>query len=216
MELKALMAVVMAWISVPIIITAIVAFYHRNRSSESQRTIRQLVVVALITQLISYWLWRKALNNLPILHLYTPLEFVLIIRFYKVWSGDFIVQKRLNWLAYSFVLVAIINVIFFQSLFEINSYIRGLESVIIIILSLSFWAKIMRELQIERLVQSPLFWFNTAFLIYFSVNFILFVFSSDLNKLAVEKAIQPWLVHCFFMTIYYLLLAIGLWRKQHQ
>lgn len=216
MDTKAIIAFLADWIFLPILIAVIIAFLNRKALSKPQRWIFLLTTVALVFQLASYFLWRNQINNLPLLHVYTPIELVLIVIFFRSLSKDNAFRMILNFMALLFVVSCAVNVLYFQSVFEMNGVMRGLESLIVISLSIWFWIKIMRELKIERLLNSPLFWFNTGFLVYFSVNFILFLFSSDLNKLAIEQTIQPWLVHSFFMTIYYLLFAIGLWKKQLQ
>jgi hypothetical protein len=216
MELKALTNVLATWIFIFILIPVVIAFIFRSRQTQAQRAIFALCVFALVFQILSYFTWKFEIVNLPFLHVYTPVELVLIVFFFKTTSTSKSYHLALNFVAIAFSVFAILNVVFFQSIYEMNAPVRGVESLIVMTLCILLWLKIMRELKIERLISTPVFWFNTAFLGYFSVNFILFIFSNDLNKLAVEFTIQPWIVHAFLMIIYYTLLAIGLWKKQPQ
>jgi hypothetical protein len=216
MELKLLTNVLAAWIFIFILIPVVIALIFWQRHTKAQRAIFALCLFALFFQLFSYFTWKNEINNLPFLHLYTPIELVLICLFFKTTSTSKSYQLMINSVAISFCVFAALNVFFFQSIYEINAPVRGVESLIVMALCILLWLKIMRELKIERLISTPIFWFNTAFLGYFSVNFILFIFSNDLNKLAVELTIQPWIVHAFLLIIYYTLLAIGLWKKQPQ
>lgn len=80
----------------------------------------------------------------------------------------------------------------------------------ILILSIIYFYKIFTDLTIPKLVNYPFFWFNSAFLLYFGTNFLLFLFYtyikiSDMNLIYLAGCIP-----LIMSIIYNSLLAVGI------
>lgn len=200
--------------AIPIGVAVVVAAIHLKRLNRSQRWIGLLCLVSLFVQIASSVLWNLERNNLPLLHFYAPLELVILLRFFHSVSTNVKQKKLSNYLSILFVIASILNVLFVQSIYEFNYLLAAIASLILVFFSINTWVQIMKDLKIEKLTRNSTFWFNSAILIYFSINFILFLSNNELNKLAVSVVRLPWMVHAIFMTIYYFLLSIGLWKQQ--
>jgi len=70
----------------------------------------------------------------------------------------------------------------------------------------------MTSFRQDKLTALPVFWFNSAVILYFSSNILLFYFSQEVENLSSEINQWIWTVHLFFMTIYYILFSVGLWK----
>ncbi|MFT6503426.1 MAG: hypothetical protein ACJASQ_003561 [Crocinitomicaceae bacterium] len=195
---------------VPILIPVIIGLVKFNKAGLAERSIVYLVVLALVAELISSALWRMEMNNLFISHILTPIELFLLLSYYSRQFGS-----RFRFLvlgvACLFVIFAIIDMTVLHSPFKMNALAKTVECIILIVLSLIVWGKTMIALQSNTLNSTPLFWINSAVLIYFSANILLFIFSLKILNTG-ELAIWIWKIHFVFMTIYYLLISIGLWK----
>lgn len=171
------------------------------------------ILFATLTELIADLLNYYHINNLFLLHIYTVEECGMILWFYSHLFRGFINQKIFLYTFLSFFALALINSVFFQSLTQNNTYSRGIEATIVILCSMGFFYKMLSETKVEKPEQSPYFWFNTGFLIYFSASLLLFTLSNyilgDKHK---HLRMDIWVLHAFFSIVLYTFIAIGLWK----
>lgn len=180
------------------------------------RYITYFVGLSVLAQIVTYVLAELTGNNLPILHLYTILEFNIIALFYFSFFGYFYNRKLVPSLMIFFTGFAIINSLFIQKLTEFNTYARSLESIILVVLSILCFYKILVELNTKNLTKLPIFWINTGFLLYFAGNFVLFILSNVILKENKAFNYMSWGLHSCLLTLLYILIGVGLWNSPHQ
>ncbi len=148
----------------------------------SQRPFRMLAVLVILTLLseitaryVSYGLHTS--NNI-VYHFFTPVEFTFYVLIYR----DFFRSKKWDIILWSclifFILAEIFNTIFFQPLSVTNTNTFLLESVLLIIFSLSLFIRIRETAQYENLLQEGVFWFNCAVLLYYAMSLLVWGFHS--------------------------------------
>lgn len=157
----------------------------------------------------------KVQNTLPALHLYTILEFIVIGLFYRKFFGTFFNQKSITFIIIGFTVLAIINGIFIQGIFNFNTYASGLESIIIIGLALLCFYKMLIELDTRDPTKQPIFWINSGFLFYFAGNLFIYILS-NLIKGDNHLLSLAWGMHAFLMLLLHLFLGIGLWHSHRR
>lgn len=201
----------------PILIAAIIGFIRWGIASKRERFLIGLMFIACASELISSALWRQETNNMIVSHIFTPIEFALLTYYF---SENF--KRRTQQLFYAtalgFAVFALLNAFVWNSHYEMNKTPRTIECILLIALSLLIYGKIMHSFTQEKLTDLPVFWFNSAVILYFSSNILLFYFSHFVANLSNDMSIWIWSIHLIFMTIYYLLFSIGLWkihRKAH-
>ena len=145
-------------------------------------------------------------NNLPLLHLFTLIEGVIFIQFYKIeFNGN---AKLYNLLSLTYIIFCIVNAAFLQSIHTYSSYTRYAESIICILFALNYFAKIA-TLDVRPLKLAS-FHFNTGIFLYFSGSFILFIFSNViLQKLSASTLLLFWAGHSALVLIMYIFFSIG-------
>ncbi|MBA3683208.1 MAG: hypothetical protein H0W73_18890 [Bacteroidetes bacterium] len=100
---------------------------------------------------------------------------------------------------------------------SMDNFSTSLESIIFIFYSISFFYYALKNLIFENLLSTPLFWLNTAILIYFSGNLILFVFSNYMAQTDPVKYGILWaVIHTFFNVLYNVLLSVGFWKAKNR
>ena len=98
-----------------------------------QKKLAILVLVTLLVEVISRILWYKKINNLPIYHFYTVIEFLLILNIYKEPLRKVFDVKYLVIIGVGFTGFAILNTIFFQDLFTFNSNVTTLMGLLVVV-----------------------------------------------------------------------------------
>lgn len=89
----------------------------------------------------------------------------------------------------------------------------SMEAIVFISFALFFYFHVMKNLITDHLSDYAPFWFNSAVLVYFLGNSLLFIFCNYLYATERTKYAIMWtIVHSFFNIIYNILLSIGFWK----
>lgn len=211
MPLSNLVYIVASCAFLPILVAFGIGVLRFRVATSHERLLIVLAGVALVAEISSSALWRNQMNNLFISHLYVPIELVLLLSYFSV-QFEGILRRLIVRVAIGFVGFSIVDSVFFHSVLEMNDLSRTLECVLLITVSLLTWGRIMKRMEVTRLTHLPLFWVNAAVLVYFSAITLLFVFSRSILSASSELGIWVWSVHLFFMSVYYALFSIGLWK----
>ncbi|SHF18784.1 hypothetical protein SAMN04488522_102372 [Pedobacter caeni] len=183
----------------------------RSYSKELKLITLYLLSIAVIG-IYSAYLWKNLQNNLPVLHIYTMIEFTTIMLFYQYIFKDYIAKSRFWILIAVFLIFCLLNATYIQKWTIFNTYPRTLESIIVIGSSLYYYYKITKQSLYIQIEKSPVFWINTAFFIYFSGSFLLFTVSNYILPYSFEFNMMVWQFHAFLSIIKDILIFIGLWQ----
>ena len=170
-----------------------------------------------ILQLISLLLWMKGINNLPLLHLYVLTSFVSLALFYDAIMKGFIHRQVIRITIVLFVLASLLNSIFIQKIHTFNSYALTLESVLLIVLSLSTYILLLNKIIAEKKKEEikSINWINSGVFVYYSTTFLIFYFGDLItHSYSREFNRYTWVLHSFLSVIMYTCLITGLWKRQ--
>ena len=120
--------------------------------------------------------------------------------------------------AYKFILIAyalfiIINFIFFGSIFIFSSAAFTAESIVLLLLSLSFFIGAMQDDSETNWLKHPAFLVCTAVCLYEAVNFFIFLFFYPLFEKNVSFGKMTMTIHHFTYTAFCILIALALYRS---
>lgn len=167
-----------------------------------------------VVQFSSSYLNAQKLNNLWLLHLYTPMEFACIVWFYSQVLHGFLKKSVFVGLSLGFAVLSALNSAFLQDIDTFNTYARSLEGILVIVLCLLWCYRTLEEMKIKRLEDDPVFWVNTGFLLYFSGNVLLFAFSNYIVGINRALNLYIWAFHALFSILVYFFITIGLWKAK--
>lgn len=147
-------------------------------------------------------------TNLPLLHLYTIVEAVLILSYFRTLFVDALIKKLLLYITILFPLLCIINFSFIQSIFTFNTYTRPLEAILITFFCLLY---LYKSGFTENFINKPTSWFNIGILMYFPVVCIIFILSNYMVFVTKNKAMNSivWNFHAAMSMVMYLAWAKG-------
>lgn len=172
-----------------------------------------LLCSGVLVTFFTVYLWRTGSNNLFLLHFYTPVECIIWLLMYAQLFESRKMKRFIRATIYFFLLFSVLNTIYWQPLETFNANSRSLESAILVVFSLLYYFKLFKEKKVDRLELYDSFWLNGAVLIYFSGSFLLFGFSNLLLQSDTYRIKEVWIVHAFFVLVYYAMISIGIWTK---
>ncbi|SOE23920.1 hypothetical protein SAMN06298216_4293 [Spirosomataceae bacterium TFI 002] len=195
-----------------IILSSSVALLKLKYIQKRYPEILLFLAMGIFFEILSRQLSDHRINNLPYLHLYTWLEFSVIgLLFTRLLEG-FSNRKYLFLVILGFSAFCLANALFIQGINNYNSYSRSLESLLIIIFCFIFYYRMFNDLSIKEPENSPDFWLVTAFFLYFTGSFVLFILSNLINHETRILNITAWTMHAFLLAILHIFISIGLWK----
>ena len=153
--------------------------------------------------------------TLPLLHIYTLIELVLIANIYREHIQQIFSKKQIFGILGFFALFAMINAAWIDGLFNFNPHARALECILILLLTLTYFFRLLKDLRVGRLEKEPLFWISAGFLIYFSGAMLIFVVSEYISN-SQEVMLTAWGIHGLLNIGANILYAVALWVKPHK
>lgn len=161
------------------------------------------LVISACINLAAILLSYRGINNLPLLHLLTVCElFFLLSYFSRLFTQR--ISVVLKYVCGLSVLFTLVNSIWFQSIYSFNSYARGLEAIIIILVSLLYFINVPEK---ERTASEMAI--VSGLLLYYAGSFFLYLFSNSL-KAGYRFSTIIWNVNAALAIILYILITIGI------
>ena len=204
----------------PILITALYAGRYYRALSPSLKAFSWFLWVSSVIQGGPLLFWKLNLNNMVFLHLYLPLGFGLLTRFYqRVFEG--FIRPRILWgTAIGFTLFSALNSFLWEPWRTYNATANAIEGILLTIFSLATFLFLLQEVVREHKgdEHKPISWINSGLFIYYSSTLLLFYFGNILNdyQFSVELSKRSWMIHSFFAVVEYSCFGIGLWKQVHR
>ncbi len=180
------------------------------------KTIFWYLTLAICTNLLSFILWKMKTNNLPVLHVYTVLEYLVLLRFYYLILKGFMPDKLFLLLAVVFPLFSIADSIFIENIRSFNTYSRSVEALILIFLSVSWFVKTVSETETGVSTNRPLNYIAGGLLIYFAGSVVFFSFMDLIEELTISFLMNVWSLHTLVLFIMYIFITLGLWKHSRK
>jgi hypothetical protein len=180
---------------------------------KSEKIIFVYLVIALVTE-ISTFIYEYLFNseNMLIINSYVIIEMATICLFYFY---------TLSYKRFRFIILAIITLFILFSIFQMALERKGIsnisltfESIIIIVLSILLFNDLLINTRYSNILSAPIFWINSGFLLFFSGNLILHLFSQFLQTYAQKALYELWGFHSVLNIILYILISIGFWKTR--
>jgi hypothetical protein len=112
-------------------------------------------------------------NNMPLLHVFSVIEFCIFAYVFIQYFSFPI--KWFYLLVVAFLIIAIIDAVFISTIYKMNSVARNVECIVLIIAALYFYYTNIKANVSHSIYKKPVYWFSTAVIVYFSINFFFFL-----------------------------------------
>lgn len=166
-------------------------------------------------QTIAAILAEFGINNLALLHLYSPITLLLLLSFYYAVLKGFVSKKLFIAVGTLVVIGAITNALFTESIKEFNNITLTSRSIVLLILSLSSTIFLLeKEIQNEHgKALTSIHWINSGILVYHASSLLLLYFGKYIMHVLPEAYNVSWGLHALFLLIMYVCFFIGLWKS---
>lgn len=192
-----------SFIALPIV----AAFSSYRKLPKEARVLLYYLFTDALVSITSSLLAAKGITNLPLYHVATIIEAVMLFYFFTL-----ILKDRAVIYGYLLIIVfpvlAVVNMFLFQSIFSFNSYALSLMALLVISCCFIYWWQYDNE-QGKTWKDIPLNWMLSGMLLYFSSSFVLLTFSNIIVSLARNVSILLWNIHATLSVIMYCLLTFG-------
>ncbi len=194
-----------------IMLPVVAAVIKMRYWSASEKVIFAYMITSALFNILAASLAARNINNLPLLHVYTVLEFMLVTGFFITATDNKKEKTIIRCLWIIFPILALLNILYLNSVFLYNQMPRSVGAIIILILCIYF---LMKSLSFSA---APVPFFNfaivVALLLYFSGSLALFALS---NFIIGNKRINLliWNTHATFVLIMYLIIAIAYFKTR--
>ena len=183
---------------------AVLVLLRWRHLSRGQRWFGKVLLLVALNQLVA-----KAItvltpwSNLPLYNIYVMIEGLGLILLYRYRFPNQEISRWLPWIAGALALIIPINAFLIQGFELIPTYVRSLEAVALVFLSLFYFRQVFRERKVKYLDRSFWFWLNAGILIYFSPNLLLFMFTNELMTISDPLFLAVWSIHAGLNFIFY-------------
>ncbi len=181
--------------------------------SHSLKIILYYLIFSIIINRSTYILYKEAINNMPLLHLFTIVEFVFISTYLKNQLKSNIDRRVFILIQVLFLIFCILNSLYIQPINTFNTYARSVESFIIILAIIGVSLRKIGDSTKKTETDNPsINWINSGLLVYFTASLLLFSLNNYLGTHHLNLYKLAWDMHAFICIVMYLTFAVGLWR----
>lgn len=198
------------------LLPAIVAIWKYPLLRQHQKWFALLLwVIIIISFTGDFWFRSTGRNNMPFFHLYILAEYLIFMKIFQLMLQNSIQTGTWIFLATSFIVIWLINVFIGEGWWGFPDYIHALEAVVILGLIFIWFSKMLRERKILHPERTFEFWMCAGLLIYFTGNFLLFLFPKFLMDAGPEIFNAIWKVTCILILLLYIFYTVALlWVKK--
>lgn len=196
------------------IVPFLIGIYRRKYSSHYDKIVFLFIFFSGFTELACYLfsLFFKK-QNILILNSYIIIETVILSLFYyKIFVNK---HLRLATLFFAvFFVIMSIQQILVNNEDSMSNISFTTESIAISLFSVLQFHYLLKNSVYSNIISVPLFWYNSAFLLFFSGNLFLHLFSQFLQEYAQKAFYELWGFHSILNIILYVLISIGFWKTK--
>lgn len=173
-----------------------------------------IVFSTFLMQVVAYIFFLKSINNLPLFHAFTFIEFSCIsIMYYYIFESDKSLKRFVGVLVICFLFFSIINLVCWESIYMFNSNQRAVEFSLVMLYFLIFFRKVLNgSLELPSL-KHPYFILTFGYFIYFAGTIFLFLNANQFIELGI---VNYWMIHGILSIFLNIIYFIVLWKGSKQ
>lgn len=173
------------------------------------------LLLSAMSEVIGFYLLTNNIRTYIVQNSFTLIESTLIlIIYYRIFDLQKI--KKLITFFYSLYFILSIYILFFKNGFDAqDNILNTIESSFFMFLAYFYFYRLMQRMDVAYLTEYYFTWINTAFLIYFSAGFVMFLFNEYIENFYIQLF---YLVYCLYLITsiaFNIILSVGIWKIKH-
>lgn len=145
-------------------------FIFRKALPFSYRGFALLIILLSILETVGNVIGFIYSNNHFFFNIIYAIEFTLVPWFFKFWLDRPWIKKIVQSFVLFFPLFVLVNTIWIQGFFTLQTYSFVLGGSLILLLSVAYLGELYTREETQNIFRNPVFWFSLAYLIYFAVS----------------------------------------------
>ena len=194
------------------VLPVLAAWYNYKNLDKTLKIVAAfLLVSSLFDWVLEIAELMKVLNNLPAIHIFiiTSIVFYCVIYYYTFFNP--LLKNAIIVLSSVALIGVIVNMIFFEGIWEYPSNSNTILSVMMIVFSLTYFYQLLNRQEFMHIEKIGLFWINAGVLLYFAINIFLFMLLKRIIQMHQQQ--EYYLIHIITNIIANLLYTGGLLCK---
>jgi hypothetical protein len=151
-------------------------------------------------------------NFIYLLYAFTVVEYSFICYFIYITLPKSAIKKLVRFIWIGFILFALIDILYISTDREFDSFTIGIESIIIFLLCISYFATQLKGSNSLTIYSSFNFWVVITFLIYFCGTFFLYLMTNSISHSAAFQR-QYFIINISFNILKNILLCVAMTMK---
>jgi hypothetical protein len=215
MDYKTILDVLNSYVQILVLIVlstnVVFCFVHRHKLNSPFRFLFYYLIWNLLIEILAITFMKIGYNNLPLLHIYTLGEFVFFSYFYKslIHKPSAFQKFFRHYIVVGSILI-ILNSIFFQSIYDFNTYSKSVVQITIIGFAVLYFYNLIENKLLTEEISKGLRLVNSAILIYYSGSLFIFMYGISLE--ANDHYIMMWTFNAILNLVFQMLILRGLWK----
>jgi len=194
--------------------TAILSIYLFKNLNAKEKLFSYYIIAIGFFEILAY-VWAHYLdsnNNLPGLHAYTLVQFILLTLFFKECLEELSVNFNSKWILVIGCLGIILNSMFVQSIFTYNSYSKSLVDLYVIIVSLSLFVFFIKDKNHDQVNMNASVSFVSAVFMQSATSIIIYMFVNVIIEMKESRAKFIMDLRTLINYIALFIIVFGLWQ----
>lgn len=185
---------------------------YKFRSLDSAlRIITCYLLLSICCSIAGSVLASQNINNMPVTHVYTFLELVVLSVFYMSVFKQNIFRYLIALLSLSLLVFLAIDTLLPGKIYHFNNNGKSLEALLFILYSVGYFISALDTDHKTAKSNPVLTYINAGLLLYFSSSLILFIINT-IDVRYVTISILVWDMHASFLLLMFVLFSRALWK----
>ncbi len=194
---------------ISILLTGFVCGLINYRRKVQLRPVIILLGVTLCAELSSYYMAIVYRNNMPVSHVFNPIQLsIWAVFFYRVFE-DARMKKAIVWISIAMIIFALLNSFFLQTIKTFPDNFLKLETMLFVLLGASLFIQQLDSPGNVSIFKDSLFVTSVAVLWFNLISFVFFLLYAYMIKHQLPAGTLR-TIHQYSNYIYYLLLLIAI------
>ena len=187
-----------------------IIFVFRKIQNLYYRWFGVFIIFISVLETIGNWIAFQGIENYYFFNIIFAVELTSLPLFFKYWLQLAAVKKIIAGYIFIFPVLVIINTLWIQGFFTLQTYTFVLGGSFVLLLSVAYLRELYTDEETKNIFRNPVFWISIAYLIYFAVSVPYFGMLNYLVENQLEFASKYYsIIMNGTICLYNILLTIG-------
>jgi hypothetical protein len=166
-----------------------------------------MLLITLSVETFAHFWMRE---NTWLFNIFIGFEFIFYFWLYSGQIESRLLKKTFLLFIPIFVIVALLNIFFYQGLYKFNTYTHSFGSILISVCAISYYKQLLNNDSPQPLTKVPMFWIGTGLLVFYACNIFFTGLFHYILSVSMSLATQLFTIVQILNIIMYSLFTVGI------